>query len=81
VIGAMGLRLLELQLRNVQIAIGESVLDIGRTLPIILGALFILVVIVFPYGIVGTFTRWRLNRQARSAERIAKQAEALKSVS
>jgi hypothetical protein len=38
-------------------------------------------VIVFPYGIVGTFTRWRLNRQARSAERIAKQAEALKSVS
>jgi len=81
VIGAMGLRLLELQLRNVQIVIGESVLDIGRTLPIILGALFILVVIVFPYGIVGTFTRWRLNRQARSAERIAKQAEALKSVS
>ncbi|PJF37200.1 MAG: hypothetical protein CUN49_01435 [Candidatus Thermofonsia Clade 1 bacterium] len=81
VIGAVGLRLLELQLRNVQIALGDAVLDIGRALPIILGALFILVVLVFPYGIVGTFTRWRLNRRARSAERAAKQAEALKSVS
>lgn len=81
VVGAMGLRLLELQLRNVQITLGESVLDIGRALPIILGALFIVVVIVFPYGIVGTFTRWRLNRRARSAERAAEQAKALKSVS
>lgn len=80
-VGAMGLRLLELQLRNVQIPLGDVVLDIGRILPIILGAIFILVVIVFPYGIVGTFTRWRLNQRARHAERLAKQAEALKSVS
>ncbi len=62
VIGAAGLQLSDRMLRDRVLTIGATTIDIGASWTLILGVLFILVVIVFPYGIVGTWARWRAKR-------------------
>ncbi|MCK6577773.1 MAG: branched-chain amino acid ABC transporter permease [Anaerolineae bacterium] len=64
VIGAAGLHLGDRLLRDLVIEVGGASIDIGANWALILGIVFILVVLVFPYGIVGTFRRWR-TKQAK----------------
>lgn len=62
VIGAAGLHLLNVGLRDQVIALGGSTIRIVDVWGLLLGAIFILVVMVFPYGVVGTYQRWRAKR-------------------
>lgn len=57
-IGAFGLRLIEELLRDTVLTIGNSQINIGERWSLILGLVFILSVMVFPYGIVGTWQKW-----------------------
>ncbi len=65
VIGAAGLRISETLLRDLIITIGDNEINIGDSWEVILGVLFILVVIIFPFGVVGTWTRWRASKQTQ----------------
>ncbi|HRE48731.1 MAG TPA: branched-chain amino acid ABC transporter permease [Aggregatilineales bacterium] len=71
IIGATGLHLLEILLRDavISIPLGAEVLhiEIKAIWGLLLGAVFIAAVIVFPRGIVGTLRAWRTGR--RSAPR------------
>ncbi|MBK8026201.1 MAG: branched-chain amino acid ABC transporter permease [Chloroflexi bacterium] len=64
IIGAAGLHLGDRLLRDLVIEVGSVTIDIGANWTLILGMIFILVVLVFPYGIVGTFKRWRTPRSS-----------------
>jgi branched-chain amino acid transport system permease protein len=68
VIGAIALGWMNRQLRNATLTIGTLSIDIGGSWAIILGVIFIGAVILFPYGIVGTFHRWRARWRARREE-------------
>jgi len=59
VVGAGVLHLIERPLRELEITIGSLVLDIGQVWALILGLIFIIVVLLFPQGIVGTWNKWR----------------------
>ncbi len=59
VLGAAGLELLDTVFRNATLTIGPMTIKVGESWALILGMIFVLVVMVFPYGIVGTWTRWR----------------------
>jgi len=64
VIGATTLHLLDRTLRDRVITFTpDFALDIGKSWMLISGFIFIIVVIVFPYGIVGTWNRWRAKRR------------------
>lgn len=65
VIGAAGLHLLDVGLRDQVLALGGASIRIADVWGLILGAIFILVVMVFPYGVVGTYQRWRVKRRHR----------------
>lgn len=73
VVGAAGLHLSE-RILNREFEIAGSTLNIGEHWSLILGIAFILVVLIFPQGIVGTFNTWRAKQhtrkrnQTRSAE-------------
>ena len=65
VLGATGLHILDVQLRDAVFQIGSFEINIGEQWLLILGFIFILVVLVFPYGMVGTWERIKqklLNR-------------------
>jgi len=64
VIGATGLHLLDVFFRNSAISIGSFTIDIATVWPLLLGGIFIVVVLIFPQGVVGTWRRWR--QKARS---------------
>lgn len=66
VIGAAGLHLLDVTLREQIISIAGLQISIANIWSLLLGVIFILVVIVFPQGIVGTILRWRARRSSRS---------------
>ncbi len=59
VVGAFLLRLLEQLLRDTVIDIGGTEINIGERWSLILGLFFIVVVMIFPQGIVGAFRRRR----------------------
>lgn len=70
VLGAGGLHFLTTQFRDLQIIIGDAVIDVSKRWLLILGIIFVVVVLIFPYGIVGTWrqfkTRW-LTKMRRPA--------------
>lgn len=64
IIGTTGLHLLETVLREATITLGPIVIRVTDIWGVLLGGIFILVVMVFPQGVVGTWARWT----ARSAK-------------
>ncbi len=62
VVGAMTLHLGETILREARIEIGGLTINIGENWEMVLGLAFLIVVIVLPYGIVGTWLRGRASR-------------------
>jgi branched-chain amino acid transport system permease protein len=67
VVGAFGLHLIEDFLRDTVLNVGGVEMNIGERWALILGVLFILSVLVFPYGIVGTLSqRWQKWRAAQA---------------
>ncbi|MBL8059042.1 MAG: branched-chain amino acid ABC transporter permease [Anaerolineales bacterium] len=66
VLGAFGLHLLEDFLRDTVVTVAGVSINVGERWALILGVIFILIVIVFPYGIVGTVqNEWRKRRARR----------------
>ncbi len=63
-IGAGGLHFLDVFLRDAQLTLGGTVINVSSIWSLLLGVIFILVVIVFPVGVVGTWQRWRQKRRA-----------------
>jgi branched-chain amino acid transport system permease protein len=61
VIGSAGLHLLDTVLRDATITIAGTAVHIADIWGLLLGIIFIVVVLVFPLGIVGTWHRWRLR--------------------
>jgi branched-chain amino acid transport system permease protein len=59
IIGAAGLHLLDVFLSDSHITIGSTVIDIANIWQLLLGMIFIAAVLVFPYGVIGTWRRWR----------------------
>ena len=59
VLGASGLHILDVLFRDSVIEIGTFTINIGENWLLILGFVFILVVLVFPYGMVGTWAALR----------------------
>lgn len=59
VVGAFLLRLVEQLLRDTVLTVGTLQINIGERWALILGLLFIVIVILFPYGIVGTLQQRR----------------------
>jgi branched-chain amino acid transport system permease protein len=68
VLGAAGLHLSDRMLRDATFQLGGRVVDIGSSWALFLGIAFIVIVMVLPQGIVGTWTRWRYRRTAASAD-------------
>lgn len=64
VVGAFGLRLTEQFLRDYVLTIGGREINIGEFWAFILGVIFILSVMVFPQGIVGTWYSKQLHTRA-----------------
>ncbi len=64
VLGAFGLRLIEQLLRDTILTIGQTKINIGEQWSLILGVIFIIIVLVFPQGIVGTLQTRGLNTRA-----------------
>lgn len=61
VVGAFALRLVEQYLRDNVITLAGAELNVGEHWALLLGLIFILSVLVFPYGVVGTWQIKRLN--------------------
>ncbi|GAB4518521.1 MAG: branched-chain amino acid ABC transporter permease [Anaerolineae bacterium] len=60
VVGATSLHLADTVFRDAVVTIGGQQIDIGDSWLLILGLIFIVVVMIFPQGIVGTWLRFRL---------------------
>jgi branched-chain amino acid transport system permease protein len=68
IFGAAGLHLLEVFFRDSKLMLGTIVIDIASIWGLLLGVIFIAAVIIFPYGIIGTWRRWRDQRQKDSSK-------------
>lgn len=66
VIGSAGLHLLDVFFSDSVLTIGGLTIDVASIWSLLLGLIFILVVLIFPYGIVGTWRRWRSKHLART---------------
>jgi branched-chain amino acid transport system permease protein len=62
IVGAAGLHLSE-RVLNREFVFGDTIVNIGQNWSLILGLIFIVVVLVFPQGVVGTWLRWRMRRK------------------
>jgi branched-chain amino acid transport system permease protein len=62
IIGAAGLHLSE-RIFNREFVFGSTVINVGQQWSLILGIIFIVVVMAFPKGVVGTFESWRARRR------------------
>jgi branched-chain amino acid transport system permease protein len=69
ILGAAGLHLLETTLREAPLGIGGS-LKFSDVWGLVLGGIFIVVVLIFPQGIVGTWARWRSRPDSPNKRRI-----------
>lgn len=63
VIGAAGLHLSDRLFRDATVTLGGATINIGNSWTLLLGIAFIIVVMIFPQGVVGTWTRWRMQRK------------------
>jgi branched-chain amino acid transport system permease protein len=66
VLGATSLHLLDVFFRDTTIMIGSTAINISESWGLLLGMIFIVVVLIFPQGMVGTWLRWRARRRAPS---------------
>jgi branched-chain amino acid transport system permease protein len=66
VLGAAGIHLSDRMLRDAVFTVGTMEIDVGASWNVILGLAFILVVIVFPRGVVGTWNQWRQRNVSMS---------------
>lgn len=65
IIGSAGLHLLDVFFRDSVIIIGGTTINIASIWALLLGFIFILIVLVFPQGVVGTWRRWRTRAPTR----------------
>ena len=65
VIGAAGLHLMDVFFRNSSVTLGGLTINIAAIWPLLLGGIFIVVVLIFPHGVVGTWQRWRGKARLR----------------
>lgn len=63
VLGASGLHLLDVLFRTLKIPVGSTVIELAKFWDLLLGIVFIVVVLIFPQGIVGTLNRWRTRNR------------------
>ncbi len=75
IIGSAGLHLLDVFFRDSTLVIGGLSIDVSAIWSLLLGFIFIIVVLVFPQGVVGTWQRWRTRGRKQSAEPKTVQAE------
>lgn len=62
IIGSAGLHLMEVFFRDSRITLGTTVIEVANIWQLLLGFVFIAAVIVFPYGVIGTWRRWRAHK-------------------
>lgn len=74
VLGASGLHILDVLFRDAVIEIGTFSINIGEHWLLILGFIFIVVVLIFPYGMVGTWNRFRARLFGSDAQKAQQQA-------
>ncbi len=67
VIGASSLHLLDVFLRDKVVMVAGLTVNFANIWGLLLGAIFIIVVMIFPYGIVGTYQRWRAKRATEAS--------------
>ncbi len=72
VIGSAGLHLLDTVLREATLTIGGTTIQIANIWGLILGAIFIIAVIIFPQGIVGTWKRMQNWFRTRGSKPLKK---------
>jgi branched-chain amino acid transport system permease protein len=63
VVGTAGLHLFDTVLREATINLGAVTVHVSDIWGLLLGSIFILVVLIFPQGIVGTWVKWRTRSQ------------------
>lgn len=68
IIGASGLFLLDIFLRDSQFSVGGMTINVANIWGLLLGGIFIAAVIVFPLGIVGTSQRLWMRLKAKKSE-------------
>ncbi|HRL10368.1 MAG TPA: branched-chain amino acid ABC transporter permease [Aggregatilineales bacterium] len=74
VIGAAGLHLTETLTRDIVIPLGFTSLRVGDSWLLIQGLIFVIVVMVFPFGLVGTWNRLRMRFRRRPAQAATKSS-------
>ncbi len=72
ILGAGGLHLLNTQFRDYVLVIGDVSINIGDSWPLIQGIIFIMAVLIFPYGIVGTWRRWQSRTKVTQPDSVPK---------
>ena len=68
VIGASGLHLSDRLLRDSVLQLGGLQIDIGDNWTLLLGVAFVVVVIIFPQGVVGTWRTWRARLRSQPSQ-------------